>query len=170
MPRRRRSGPAAFILAAALGTAAPGCDWFSTMSRTPAIQPHEREPIPAPEGSIPLGGLPEFDLMSADVVLVPPPEAERSPVSGRAYYETFCTVCHGSGGAGDGPLTAKFPAIPAIATPRVAAYSDAYLFALITDGRGLMPEYSRIPPRARWDIVSYMRALPPAATGEEEIP
>jgi hypothetical protein len=55
-----------------------------------------------------------------------------------------------------------FPAIPAINTPRVAGYSDVYLFALISKGRGLMPEYSRIPIPARWDLVNYVRSLPAA--------
>ena len=47
-----------------------------------------------------------------------------------------------------------------IATERVAGYTDPYVFALISKGRGLMPEYSRIPPVARWDIVNYLRTLP----------
>ena len=163
MRRPDRAGRLPVVVAAALAAlvalAGSGCDWFSTMSRTPAIQPLEQEPLPPPEGSIPLGGLPEFDLTTADVALTVPPQSERSVDVGRAYYEAFCTVCHGSTGLGDGPLTAKFPAIPAIATSRVAAFSDPYLFALIAQGRGLMPEYSRIPPRARWDIIAHVRTL-----------
>jgi hypothetical protein len=60
-------------------------------------------------------------------------------------------------------LTKSFPAIPAIATAKVAGYTDPYIFALISKGRGLMPEYSRISPTARWDIVNYLRTLPPGA-------
>jgi hypothetical protein len=72
-------------------------------------------------------------------------------------------VCHGAAGRGDGPLTKRFPAIPAIATAQVVGYTDAYVFALISKGRGLMPEYSRIPISARWDIVNYTRTLSPGA-------
>jgi mono/diheme cytochrome c family protein len=72
-------------------------------------------------------------------------------------------VCHGAGGRGDGPLTKRFPAIPAIATAQVAGYTDPYVFGLISKGRGLMPEYSRIPVSARWDIVNYVRTLSPGA-------
>jgi mono/diheme cytochrome c family protein len=111
-----------------------------------------------------LGGLPDFDLTNADERLANTrPSSPGSLETGRAYYETFCAVCHGSTGRGDGPLTRRFPAIPAVATPQVAGYTDAYIFAVISRGRGLMPEYSRIPPTARWDIVNYLRTLPPGA-------
>jgi hypothetical protein len=60
-------------------------------------------------------------------------------------------------------MTETFPAIPAIATEKVAGYTDPYVFALISKGRGLMPDYGRIPATARWDIVNYVRTLPPGA-------
>jgi mono/diheme cytochrome c family protein len=147
------------VMAAVSLTAVSGCEWFSTMSDTVSIQAHEREPVPPPEHAVPLDGLPEFDLTTVEGVLTPPPPGERSLAVGKAYYETFCAVCHGDEGFGNGPISTRFPAIPAIVTPKVAAYSDAYLFALIAQGRGLMPEYSRIPQAARWDIVRHIRAL-----------
>ena len=40
------------------------------------------------------------------------------------------------------------------------AYSDAYLYAMIRVGRGLMPEYgSRVTHFDRWHIVNYVRQL-----------
>jgi mono/diheme cytochrome c family protein len=144
-----------------------GCEWFSTMSDPPSIEPHEREPLLAPANSVPLNGPPTFDLTNADErVSNTQPSSPASLESGRAWYDTYCAVCHGRTGRGDGPLTRRFPAVPAIATERVAGYTDPYIFALIAKGRGLMPEYSRIPPTARWDIVNYLRTLPigPPAT------
>jgi mono/diheme cytochrome c family protein len=42
----------------------------------------------------------------------------------------------------------------------VAAYSDAYLYAMIRVGRGLMPEYgSRISHFDRWNVINYVRQL-----------
>ena len=152
----------ALLMALALPLAA--CEWFSTMSDPPSIEPHERAPLLAADHSVPLDGLPDFDLTNADErVSNPQPSSPASLEMGRAYYETFCSVCHGVGGRGDGPLTRRFPAIPAIATAQVAGYTDPYVFALISKGRGLMPEYSRIPVSARWDIVNYVRTLSPGA-------
>lgn len=146
------------------------CEWFSTMSDPPSIDAHERAPLLAAEHSVPLDGLPDYDLTNADQrVSNPRPSSPESLETGRAYYETFCAVCHGAAGRGDGPLTKRFPAIPAIATAQVAGYTDPYVFALISKGRGLMPEYSRIPISARWDIVNYMRTLSPGA-GETGAP
>jgi mono/diheme cytochrome c family protein len=138
-----------------------GCEWFSTMSDPPSIEPHEREPLLTPANSVPLNGPPTFDLTNADErVSNTRPSSPASLESGRAWYDTYCAICHGRTGRGDGPLTRRFPAVPAIATERVAGYTDPYVFALIAKGRGLMPEYSRIPPAARWDIVNYLRTLP----------
>jgi mono/diheme cytochrome c family protein len=158
----------ALLLTLALPLAA--CEWFSTMSDPPSIDAHERAPLLAAEHSVPLDGLPDYDLTNADQrVSNPRPSSPASLETGRAYYETFCAVCHGAAGRGDGPLTKRFPAIPAIATAQVAGYTDPYVFALISKGRGLMPEYSRIPISARWDIVNYTRTLSPGA-GETGAP
>lgn len=152
------------LLLLALVAPLAGCDWFSTMADPPDIQPHERMPLLAAEHAVPLNGLPEFDLTNVDErVSNPRPSSPASLEQGRAYYETFCSVCHGRTGLGDGSLTRVFPAIPSIATERVAGYTDPYVFGLVSKGRGLMPEYSRIPVVARWDIVNYVRTLAPGA-------
>lgn len=154
----RRAATAFALLALALPLSA--CEWFSTMSDPAAVQPHEREPWAPPEGSVPLGGDPEYTIADVDEVLTNPVEADSASLAvGEAYYRTFCDVCHGPTGLGNGSISEIFPAIPAIATSQVAGYSDAYLYALITQGRGLMPEYSRIPKRARWNVVNHLRTM-----------
>lgn len=161
----------ALFIALALPLAA--CEWFSTMSDPPSIEPHERAPLLAAEHSVPLDGEPDYDLTNADDrVSNPRPSSPSSLEAGRAYYDTFCAVCHGAAGRGDGPMTTRFPAIPAVATAQVAGYTDSYVYALISKGRGLMPEYSRIPVSARWDIVNYVRTLSPGAgaTGASGLP
>lgn len=142
----------------ASGLAAGGCEWFSTMSRTDAIQPHESAPLPPPEHVVPLDGHPEFDLTSVESVITNPVPADAASIErGLAWYTTYCTVCHGADGLGRGPISDKFPAIPPVAG--AVRFSDPYLFGLITQGRGLMPAYARIPAPARWDIVNYLRSM-----------
>lgn len=157
----RGSRVTGLLAAAAIAVSAGACEWFNTMADPVDIQPHEREPIAPPEGSIPLHGLPAFTLADADTMLGPNPQpADSASVAiGAAYFHNFCEVCHGPTGLGNGPISDKFPAIPAIATDKVAGYSDQYIFALITQGRGLMPDYGRIPRTARWDVVRFVRTL-----------
>src|SRR5436190_12693232 len=50
------------------------------------------------------------------------------------------------------------PAIGAAANP-AASYTDGYIFAVIRNGKGLMPPYNRIEEPDRWDIVNYLRTL-----------
>jgi len=95
---------------------------------------------------------------------------ERSIENGRMQYQINCAPCHGSLGAGDGPATKfNFPPI-AIGTGSNAAtkLSDGYVFAMIRNGRGLMPPYNRIEEPDRWDLINYLRAIQangPAAVG-----
>ncbi len=160
---RRRSGALLRVVAVAgLVAGVSGCEWFKTMSDPADIQPHEAAPWPPAAGSVPLDGGPEYTLATVnDVGLENPKAADSTSVAaGAEWYRNFCTVCHGPGGQGDGSISGIFPAIPPIDTPTVAGHSDAYLYGIITQGRGLMPEYSRIPPAARWDIVNFVRSLP----------
>lgn len=143
-----------------LVVALTGCDWFSTMSRTPSIQPYEEEPLLPPERSIALDGMGEFNLATADDLVNPTPPSVASAAKGEAAFRDFCVVCHGEGGRGGGSMEGQYPAIPTLTTGRLNDFSDGYLFALITQGRGLMPGYSRIQQGTRWDLVTYLRSLP----------
>ncbi|MDX1660682.1 MAG: cytochrome c [Gemmatimonadota bacterium] len=159
-----RARLARLAIVVAVAASAGACEWFSTMSDPAAVQPHERQPWAPPEGSIPLDGYPEYTLADVEGLLTNPVDADSaSEAIGEAYYRTYCSVCHGDTGLGNGPISDIFPAIPAIATGKVAGMTDAYLYALITQGRGLMPEYSRIPKTARWHVVNYMRTMGTAA-------
>lgn len=158
--RFAKATPLKIGLLVVVALSAGACEWFSTMSDPAAIQPHERKPWAPPEGSIPLDGEPAFTLADVDEVLTNPVAADSTSLAmGEAWYNTYCSVCHGVTGLGNGPLSERFPAIPAIATTKVDTMTDPYVYALITQGRGLMPEYSRIPETARWHIVNYLRTL-----------
>lgn len=109
----------------------------------------------------------EFNLATADDLVNPSPPSVASTANGEAAFRDFCVVCHGEGGRGGGPIEGQYPAIPTLTTGRLNDFSDGYLFALITQGRGLMPGYSRIEQGTRWDLVNYLRSLPvEAATAE----
>ena len=79
---------------------------------------------------------------------------------GRALYETFCLVCHGEQGRGDGPLVPKIPNPPAYTSARVRAMAPGQIFHVISRGSGRMPSYAaQIPYEQRWLIVLYVTTL-----------
>jgi len=79
---------------------------------------------------------------------------------GRAVYETFCLVCHGERGHGDGPLVPKIPNPPAYSSARVRAMAPGQIFHVISRGSGRMPSYAaQIPYEQRWLVVLYVSAL-----------
>ena len=46
------------LLVAFLALPLAACEWFSTMSDPPSIEPHERAPLLAAPNSVPLDGMP----------------------------------------------------------------------------------------------------------------
>ncbi|MBW8875890.1 MAG: cytochrome c [Acidobacteria bacterium] len=79
---------------------------------------------------------------------------------GQTVYQTFCAVCHGLRGAGDGPLIPKFPNPPSYTSARLLAMPDGQIFHVITRGSGMMPSYAgQIAPEDRWRAVAWVRAL-----------
>lgn len=83
----------------------------------------------------------------------------RSLDNGRKYYQINCAVCHGVAGMGNGPAVRFGVPAPNLLTPITKGRTDGYLYGMIRNGRGLMPNYVRIEDEDRWDVVNYVRAL-----------
>jgi len=87
---------------------------------------------------------------------------------GRERYGIFCAPCHGLSGYGDGMVARRAERLGESAwVPPLTYHSDALrgqpvgqMYQTITDGVRTMPAYgSQIPPRDRWAIILYIRAL-----------
>ena len=80
---------------------------------------------------------------------------------GENRYGIFCTPCHGLQGDGNGMVAMrgmKHP--PSYHDDRLRKVPNGYIYDVITNGFGAMLSYSaQIPPRDRWAIVAYVRAL-----------
>ncbi len=91
------------------------------------------------------------------------PASPESLARGEEIYLRFCVVCHGPDGVGANAYIAAYhPTLLAynLSGEQVAAYSDAYIYAMIRVGRGLMPAVgSRITHFDRWHVVNYVRQL-----------
>lgn len=81
---------------------------------------------------------------------------------GRERYDIFCAPCHSRVGDGNGFVPARGFARkpPSFHIVRLQKAPVGYIFDVITEGFGIMPDYAaQIPARDRWNIVAYVRAL-----------
>ena len=86
---------------------------------------------------------------------------EQSLKHGRERYDIFCSVCHGRTGHGEGMVVRRgFRQPPSFHIDRLRVAPVGHFFDVITRGFGAMPDYAAlIPPRDRWEIIAYVRAL-----------
>jgi mono/diheme cytochrome c family protein len=142
--------------------------WFATMRHQRNIKPYAR-PIPPVAGTVPVGTT-ELPVTreNADRLSNPRTRTAESLNRGKWVYETYCLVCHGERGRGDGPVSlaggGPFPGVPSLVDPARPRMTDGALYGLIVDaqrmGRGLMPRYGdKIHGTDRWDLVNYVRSM-----------
>ena len=170
--RRPRAAFAALAVLAALGCnpddVVHRVGWFSTMRHQRSIKPYA-QPIPPVPGTVPVtGGEPLMSLQTADRLANPRTRTSESINRGRFLYETYCLVCHGSTGRGDGPISSAaggpFFGVRSLVNDTIARRTDGYMYAVIVSGqvmgRGLMPIYGdKVRGTDRWDLVNYLRTL-----------
>ena len=79
---------------------------------------------------------------------------------GQAVFNTYCIVCHGPAGEGNGFVVPKFPRPPSLQSDKVRTWPDGRIYHVITMGQNLMPSYaSQVAPGDRWAVIHYVRAL-----------
>ena len=163
---------------------AAGCDpdyvvhhvgWFATMRHQRSIKPFAM-PRPTVPGAVPVSGA-ELDSIpldpggrttTADRLVNPRTQTSESLNRGKWEYETYCLVCHGDAGRGDGPISSSvggpFVGVRSLVNDTIAHRSDGYIYGVVIHaqsmGRGLMPIYGdKIHGTDRWDLVNYVRFL-----------
>jgi hypothetical protein len=80
---------------------------------------------------------------------------------GQQRFNIYCTPCHDRNGTGNGMVVQRgFRHPPSYHIDRLRMVPNGYIFDVITNGFGAMPEYAvQIQPADRWAVVSYVRAL-----------
>ncbi len=80
---------------------------------------------------------------------------------GQERFGIFCTPCHGELGNGQGMIVRRgFNPPPSFHNDELRKQPIGHFFDVMTRGHGTMYSYaSRIPPRDRWCIAAYIRAL-----------
>src|ERR1700722_18201768 len=128
----------------------------------------QRSARPPVEGTIARGQLHEDSYFYTGKIGNNPGDAMPFPVTkeilerGRERFNIFCAPCHSRVGDGNGfvPSRGFSKQPPSFHIARLQKAPLGYFYDIITEGFGIMPDYaSQIPPRDRWDIVAYVRAL-----------
>jgi mono/diheme cytochrome c family protein len=156
---------------------ASSCDlkWPASMDQQPAIRPL-MAPRPAPEGSVPVGGVETVEDRE-DVGDLANPHARDpgAPARGEKLFGTHCAICHGPEGRGGGKISQKFPPAPDLRYETICRRSDGFIYGTITaGGRAMPPMREGLTSLDRWALVTHVRrlekegcvaALPTAADG-----
>lgn len=140
-------------------------EYMPGMMDSPAIKAQEKVMRPPVPGTRARGFKPylfkkeEGDL-AGEVLQNPLPLTKAVLMQGQKAYNTFCIVCHGPRGKGNGSIVPKFPMPPSLHSDKVKNFSDGRLFHIMTMGQNLMPSYSsQMTEQERWAITYYVRAL-----------
>ena len=180
--RRIESNSAILILSVILFSSCdrnrnmPGYDFMPDMIYSRAYEAYSENPV-FPDSmtqQVPVDGtmpmdmvafrfdvLPENRLLAGQTLLSRDQMAMIHVFEGKKLYTTFCLVCHGESGKGDGYLSISglLPVKPGDLTQdRLVQSSRGELFHVVTVGYGLMGAYgSVLSERDRWKIIEYVK-------------
>jgi mono/diheme cytochrome c family protein len=168
--RRSLAGAAACVIAGLLA----GCR--QDMQNQPRYIPMRsaydfyadgRSSRPLVRGTVARGLLDEDALFYTGMINGQPSPVLPFPVSealirrGQDRFNIYCAPCHSRLGDGNGMIPRRgFRHPPSFHTQSLRQAPVGHFFDVITNGFGSMPDYaSQIPPRDRWAITAYIRAL-----------
>jgi mono/diheme cytochrome c family protein len=168
MPRLRKIAPLALVIALA------GCrlDMHVQPRENPLSKsdffPDHRAARPPVEGTVARGELRADKYLYTGKLGNNPGDYMPFAVTrddlarGQDRYNIYCAPCHSRVGDGNGYIASRgFPRMPpSFHIERLEKAPVGYIYGVITEGFGIMPDYSsQIPPMDRWRIVAYVRAL-----------
>ena len=133
------------------------------------------EPGTIPRGLMPLdyAATPQDALRAGEELHSPiAPGSQRAGERGAFVFANFCAVCHGAGGAGNGPVAQRgYPPPPSLLAEHAQKVKDGQLFHILTYGQNNMPSYaSQLSRDDRWNVIFYVRTLQATATPTAPVP
>ena len=122
---------------------------------------------PAVEGTVPRGALNADEALftgkeyGVTVTEMPFAITAADLDRGQQRYNIFCAPCHDQSGNGRGMVVQRgYRQPPSFHIDRMKQAAPGYMFDVITNGFGAMPDYkAQIDARDRWRIVAYVKAL-----------
>jgi mono/diheme cytochrome c family protein len=130
--------------------------------------PDQRGARPLVEGTVARGDLRADTYFYSGKIGSTPGDYMPFPITkevlerGRERFNIYCAPCHSPLGDGNGFIPSRGFSIkpPSYHTARLQKAPLGHFYDVISNGFGIMSDYSaQIPPRDRWDIVAYIRAL-----------
>lgn len=111
------------------------------------------------------------ETLAADITKRANPLAATREVlaRGKKQFMTYCVVCHGDAGYGNGLVVPPFPQPPSLQSDKIRGFADSQLFHIITVGQNSMGAYGPvIREDDRWAIIHYIRAMQRAENPSDE--
>ncbi len=98
---------------------------------------------------------------SAAAVVNPLKGQADAVAAGKKLYTTYCVVCHGNKGKGDGVAASGLNPRPADhSSAKVQSQSDGAIYWKLTTGRAPMASYEKtLTETQRWQLVDFIRTL-----------
>jgi mono/diheme cytochrome c family protein len=160
---RTRKALASMLASAAIAAGAAtvlALPWTHDMSRGRAVEPQTMMLVPPPN-TLAIGRQPVMDRIEADGRLTNPIAASPEVLQqGHALFDTYCAVCHGADGHGQGPVGKYFSGIPNLSATAIQTYSDGLIYSIIREGGFSMPGYAEtLSPAERWALVHMIRTF-----------
>jgi mono/diheme cytochrome c family protein len=141
---------------------------YDTFSKNPHLRAGATLQPPLP-GTIARGERPfHYEATPTDALRagndLKSPLAANNPdilTQGKRLFENNCQMCHGSAGAGDGPLAQRGVPVVSLCTDKTRAMKDGQLFHVLTLGQGQnMAAYAaQLSEQERWLVIGYIRNL-----------
>jgi mono/diheme cytochrome c family protein len=98
----------------------------------------------------------------------PIPVSKESLKLGQVKFDIYCSPCHGFNADGNSRLHGQFPNPPTLHSDKIRNWTDARIFAVITEGQNVMPSYaSQLTVDERWSVINYVRSLQRALNARE---
>ncbi|MBV9750719.1 MAG: cytochrome c [Acetobacteraceae bacterium] len=129
----------------------PSCDDMTTQPKDKPYRAAATGPGPIPADRVEFQFKPE-----------PAPKLDLALIDrGQDRFRQFCTPCHSELGDGNGMIVQRgFTPPPNYSEPRLVGAPTQHFYDVITNGYGAMYSFAaRVPPRDRWAIAAYIRAL-----------
>jgi len=160
----------AVVCATMCGLLLAGCSLKQDMALQPKNRPLSlsdffadgRSERPILENTVARGSLADDALyVGKDSNTFPLPLTHELMERGQDRYKIFCSPCHGLQGDGNGMIVMRgMKRPPTYHQDRLRQAPNGYIYDVITNGFGQMYNYAaQVPPRDRWAIVAYVRAL-----------
>ena len=146
------------VLATAMASAQPAI--MRNMWEGPVVLPGTDPRAPV-EDTIAVDGVRLRDRIESQDLPNPLEPTPDVLADGEQLYGTYCAVCHGQTGQGDGQIASHFRRMPDLRLPHIQEnYTDGWIYAIIREGGFNMPPLaSQLSPEERWAVVLYVKSF-----------